>query len=158
MNTIIHHSEEIRKRLSENKLLESVKTVSEPYVVSIMMSMFQAGYHGKTVDMERCSNKHRTSISRFLKNESIIDDTLKSSMKQHVINIIYDESNATGCPIFVITDDTIFSKTIPSSKAKHPIEAAGFHFSHLKRKQDYGHQAVAVLLSCTISRFQRSTL
>lgn len=148
MNTSIHHSEEICKRLSENKLLESVKTVSEPYVVSIMMSMFQAGYHGKTVDMERCSNKHRTSISRFLKNESIIDDTLKSSMKQHVINIIYDESNATGCPIFVITDDTIFSKTIPSSKAKHPIEAAGFHFSHLKRKQDYGHQAVAVLLSC----------
>lgn len=148
MNTSIHHSEEICKRLSENKLLESVKTVSEPYVVSIMMSMFQAGYHGKTVDMERCSNKHRTSISRFLKNESIIDDTLESSMKQHVTNIIYDESNATGCPIFVITDDTIFSKTIPSSKAKHPIEAASFHFSHLKRKQDYGHQAVAVLLSC----------
>lgn len=117
-------------------------------MVCIMMSMFQAGYHGKTVDMERCSNKHRTSISRFLKNESIIDDTLESSMKQHVTNIIYDESNATGCPIFVNTDDTIFSKTIPSSKAKHPIEAASFHFSHLKRKQDYGHQSVAVLLSC----------
>ena len=28
------------------------------------------------------------------------------------------------------------------------MEAASFHFSHLKRKQDYGHQAVAVLLSC----------
>ena len=69
-------------------------------------------------------------------------------MKQHVTKIIYDESKASGCPIFVITDDTICSKTIPSSKAKHPIEAAGFHFSHLKRKQDYGHQAVAVLLSC----------
>lgn len=148
MNTSIHHSEEICKRLSENKLLESVKTVSEPYVVSIMMSMFQAGYHGKTVDMERCSDKHRTSISRFLRNESIIDDTLESSMKQQVTNIIYDESKASGCPIFVITDDTICSKTIPSSKAKHPIEAAGFHFSHLKRKQDYGHQSVVVLLSC----------
>lgn len=44
MNTIIHHSEEICKRLSENNLLESVKAVSEPYVISIMMSMFQAGY------------------------------------------------------------------------------------------------------------------
>lgn len=148
MNTSIHHSEEISKRLSKNNLLESVKTVSEPYVVSIIMSMFQTGYRGKTVDMESCSDRHRTSISRFLRNESINDDILESSMKQHVIKIIYDESKASGCPIFVIVDDTICSKTIPSSKAKHPIEAASFHFSHLKRKQDYGHQAVAVLLSC----------
>ncbi len=51
MNTSIHHSEEIGKRLLKNNLLESVKTVSKPYVVSIMVSMFQAGYHGKTVDM-----------------------------------------------------------------------------------------------------------
>ncbi len=98
--------------------------------------------------MERCSDRHRTSISHFLRNESIIDDTLVSSMKHHIINIIYDESKASGYPIFVITDDTICFKTHPSSKAKHPIESAGFHFSHLKRKQDYGHQTVAVLLSC----------
>ena len=51
-------------------------------------------------------------------------------------------------PVLAIIDDTISSKTIPSSKAKHPIESAYFHFSHLKKKQDYGHQAVAVLLSC----------
>ena len=30
----------------------------------------------------------------------------------------------------------------------HPIEAAYFHQSHLKGCQDYGHQAVAVMLSC----------
>ena len=51
-------------------------------------------------------------------------------------------------PILFIVDDTISSKTIPSSKASHPIEAASFHFSHLKKKQDYGHQAVSVMLSC----------
>ena len=47
-----------------------------------------------------------------------------------------------------IVDDTISSKTVPSSKAELPIEAADFHFSHLKGKSDYGHQAIAVLLSC----------
>ncbi len=61
MNTSIHHSEEICKRLLKNNLLESVKTVSEPYVVSIMMSMFRAGYRGKTVNMECCCD--RTSDS-----------------------------------------------------------------------------------------------
>ncbi len=40
------------------------------------------------------------------------------------------------------------SKTKPSSQALRPIEDAHFHQSHLKRKQDYGHQAVAVMLSC----------
>lgn len=148
MNTSIHHSEEICKRLSENNLLESVKAVSEPYVVSIMMSMFRAGYHGKTVDMESSSDRHRTSISRFLRSDSIHDEALASSMKEQSLKRIYNECQRSGCPIFFIVDDTIFSKTIPSSKAKHPIESANFHFSHLKRKQDYGHQAVAVLLSC----------
>ena len=33
-------------------------------------------------------------------------------------------------------------------RALHPIEDAYFHQSHLKGKQDYGHQAVAVMLSC----------
>ena len=45
-------------------------------------------------------------------------------------------------------DDTIASKTKPSLRALHPIEDAYFHQSHLKGKQDYGHQAVAVMLSC----------
>ncbi len=45
-------------------------------------------------------------------------------------------------------DDTIASKTKPSSQAKNPIEDAYFHQPHLKRKQDYSHQAVAGMLSC----------
>jgi len=45
-------------------------------------------------------------------------------------------------------DDTISSKTKPSSRALHPIEDAYFHQSHLKGRQDYGHQAVSVMLSC----------
>lgn len=69
-------------------------------------------------------------------------------MKHNTIKLIYDECKASGCSIFFIVNDTIYSKTIPSSKAGNPIEAAYFHFSHLKRKYDYGHQAVALLLSC----------
>ena len=69
-------------------------------------------------------------------------------MKSSVVEIIYSEAQRTGKPVFCIVDDTIASKTKPSSQALHPIEDAYFHQSHLKRKQDYGHQAVAVMLSC----------
>lgn len=78
MNTSIHHSEEICKRLSENNLLESVKNVSEPYVISIMMSMFQAGYRGKTVYLLACLESERFCfsdgfrlISRILYREQV---------------------------------------------------------------------------------------
>jgi len=50
--------------------------------------------------------------------------------------------------VFCIVDDTISSKTKPSSRALHPIEDAYFRQSYLKGRQDYGHQVVAVMLSC----------
>ena len=112
------------------------------------LRLFSTGYHGKTVDMEKCSDKHRTNISRFLHNDQWNASSLEKAMKELVIHTIYEEAERSGKPILCIVDDTIASKTKPSSKAIHPMEAANFHFSHLKRKQDYGHQAVGVLLSC----------
>ncbi len=104
-----------------------------------MVAIFSTGYHGKTVDMEEHSNKHRTSISLFLHNDQKDASPLEKAMKQLVIRIIYEEAERSGKPIFCIVDDTIVSKTKPSSKAMHPMESANFHFSHLERKQDYGH-------------------
>ena len=70
-------------------------------------------------------------------DDSLLSDTLKCS----VIEIIYSEAARTGKPVLCIVDDTIASKTKPSSQALHPIEDAYFHQSHLKGKPDYGHQA-----------------
>ncbi|AIS51966.1 transposase IS4 family protein [Thermoanaerobacter kivui] len=37
---------------------------------------------------------------------------------------------------------------IPSLQAKHPIQATGFHQSHLKGKQVWDHQFLAMVISC----------
>ncbi len=50
--------------------------------------------------------------------------------------------------MFCIVDGAISAKTKPSSRALHPIEDAYFHQSYLTGRQDYGHQAVSVMLSC----------
>ena len=117
------------------------------HLMSILISIFLSGYHGKTTDFAKNSSCHRTTIAHFLNSgkwdESLLSDTLKRS----VIEIIYSEAARTGKPVFCIVDDTIASKTKPSSRALHPIEDAYFHQSHLKGKQDYGHQAVSVMLS-----------
>ena len=116
--------------------------------MSILISIFLSGYHGKTTDFAKNSSCHRTTIAHFLNSgkwdDSLFSDTLKCS----VIEIIYSEAARTGKPVFCIVDDTIASKTKPSSRALHPIEDAYFHQSHLKGKQDYEHQAVSVMLSC----------
>ena len=116
--------------------------------MSILISIFISGYHGKTTDFAKNSPYHRTTIAHFLNSGAWNDSLLADTLKQSVIERIYSESLRTGKPVFCIVDDTISSKTKPSSQALHPIEDAYFHQSHLKGKQDYGHQAVAVLLSC----------
>lgn len=90
-------------------------------------------WHGRT--QQQASYQY---IS-FLHNDQKDASPLEKAMKQLVIRIIYEEAERSGKPIFCIVDDTIVSKTKPSSKAMHPMESANFHFSHLERKQDYGH-------------------
>lgn len=116
--------------------------------MSILISIFLSGYHGKTTDFAKNSSCHRTTIAHFLNSGKWDDSLLSDTLKRSVIEIIYSEATHTGKPVFCIVDDTIASKTKPSSQALHPIEDAYFHQSHLKGKQDYGHQAVAVMLSC----------
>ena len=117
--------------------------------MSILISIFISGYHGKTTDFAKNSSCHRTTIAHFLNSGKWNDSLLSDTLKQSVIEIIYSEAARTGNPVFCIVDDTIASsKTKPLSRALHPIEDAYFHQSHLKKKQDYGHQTVAVMLSC----------
>ena len=118
------------------------------HLMSILISIFLSGYHGKTTDFAKNSSRHRTTIAHFLNSGKWDESLLSDTLKQSVIEIIYSEAARTGKPVFCIVDDTIASKTKPSSRALHPIEDAYFHQSHLKGKQDYGHQAVSVMLSC----------
>ncbi len=90
---------------------------------------------------------HSTLLYNRFKNLNLCR-VFENILKGTVIQIIYKEALRSGKPVFCIVDDTISFKTKPSSQALHPIEDAYFHQSHLKGKQDYGHQAAAVMLSC----------
>ena len=57
MKTSIHYSEEICKRLEAKKLTETISPYAMEYINTIMLTIFSTGYHGKTVDMEKCSDK-----------------------------------------------------------------------------------------------------
>lgn len=148
MENSIHHSTYIYNTLKQLNLCRLFSHTYIKHMLAIIMSVYCTCFNGKTVNFEKCSSRHRTSIAHFLNHGKWDDELLESIIKQVVISIIYQEARKTGKPVFCIVDDTISSHAKPSSRAKHPMEDAYFHQSHLKKKQDYGHQAVAVMLSC----------
>jgi hypothetical protein len=116
---------------------------------SIMNAMILKGFKGKVSDIaELDSQRHRTSITRFLSNSNWDETRLSNSLRLQVLDLIWSKSRETNKPIYFIIDDTISEKTKPSSKAKNVIEKCSFHNSHLKGKTVYGHQILVSLLSC----------
>ena len=103
------------------------------HVESIMNGMISKGYNGKISDVaELASQRHRTSITRFLSNSNWNETLLSKSLRLQVLELIWNKSRETNKPIYFIIDDTISEKTKPSSKAKNVIEKCSFHNSHLK--------------------------
>ena len=148
MGNSIYDSEIIFNNILRLGLEKSFRRLVLRHIMSILIAVFMSGYKGKTVQISRTCAAHRTTVAHFLNDGKWEDSVLEQALKQHVVRTIYEEAERTGKPVFCILDDTIASKTKPSSQALHPIEDAYFHQSHLKKKQDYGHQAVGVMLSC----------
>lgn len=117
-------------------------------ILRIVESCFYDGYSGKTVDFSRIGDRHRTSLGHFLNKGKWDSLALEKGLRKSVAEQVYQHSKETGLPIMCIIDDTISSKTRPSSRAEHPMEGTSNHMSHLKRHIDYGHQAIGVMLSC----------
>ena len=144
----IHHSNEIYNYFKRLKLGLFLSDIYIRHLMTIIISVFLCGYKGKTVDFAKAGFHHRTTISHFLNHGKWNSTKLEKILKANVVRMIYQEAILSGKPILCIVDDTIASHTKPSSQAENPIEAAYFHQSHLKGCQDYGHQAVSVMLSC----------
>jgi len=136
----VKQSEVICKALNVLQLRKVLSDVYLEHLKAITHSVFMLEYKGKVVNTALFSEKHRTSVSHFLNNSKWNDLQFEKALKRQVIDRIYGESRKSGEPVFCIVDDTIASHTKPSSQAMHPIEAAYYHQSHLKKRQDYGHQ------------------
>ena len=128
----IHHSSFIYNQFKKLNLCKFYSNRVIKHLLSILISIFISGYHRKTTDFAKNSSCHTTTIAYFLNSGKWDESLLLNALKQSVIEIIYSEAACTGKPVFCIADDTIASKTKPSSQALHPIEDAYFHQSHLK--------------------------
>lgn len=148
-DVIIHGIPELIKYFQQLKLDFYFSKPQIKHIQAFIVSMMFYGYCGKLSNVsDNALHACRTSIGRFLDSNSWNEAYLLRQMQQHVIKQIWEKSKQTRLPIYVIVDDTICEKTVPSTKAKQPIAGCGFHQSHLNHKTVYGHQFVTVMLQC----------
>jgi hypothetical protein len=115
MKNIIHESEIIIKCFTEINLEKIHKQYVLKHPLSIVMAAICLGYKGKTVDFERYSGCHRTTIAYFL-NKGKWDESVLEKLKQEKVREkIYGEAIDTGEPLYFIVDDSYSSVTKPSS-------------------------------------------
>lgn len=87
------------------------------------------------MDFARYSDRHRTSLAHFLNKGKWDPAALEKDLREPVIEKVYQHSRETNKPVLCIIDDTIASKTRPSSQAVHPMEATSKAIPHKKRCQ-----------------------
>jgi len=113
------------------------------------MSMVLKGFNGKLSDVNELNCcRYRTTIGKFLNSSPWDESLLADEIRSYAIKRIWQLSKDTGLPIYVIIDDTVNEKAVPSSKAQNTIKGCSFHNSHLKGKTVYGHQFLTVMLRC----------
>ena len=76
----IHHSSFIYNQFKKLNLCKFYSNRVINHLMSILISIFISGYHGKTTDFAKNSSCHRTTIAHFLNSgkwdDSLLSDTL----------------------------------------------------------------------------------
>ena len=99
MANSIYHSDLVFKCIREIKICQVFTYTVVKHIIAILISVFCAGYKGKTRQFAENSPHHRTTIAHFLNNGKWDDGKLESILKMVVVKTVYDESIRTGNPI-----------------------------------------------------------
>src|SRR3712207_8773716 len=85
-----------------------------------------------------------TTLFRSNWDENLLINALKSK----VIDLIWNKSEKSQKPIYLIIDDTISEKTKPSSKAVNPIEKCYFHKDRKSTRLNSSHANISYAVFC----------
>ncbi len=119
------------------------------HMQAFIVAMMLKGFNGKMTEVAELSlHAHRTCVGKFLDSDGWDEKYLIRAIRNHTVSEIWKKAKQQSKPIYIIFDDTICEKAVPSSQVKSPICGCGFYKSHLKNKVVYGHQFVGCMLRC----------
>ena len=99
------------------------------HIMAILISVFSLGYHGKTIDFEKYSPCHRTTVAHFLNEGKWDDAKLENILKSTVIQFIYKKAQQSGKISSIRLGNDISAASIfPAHIASKPFS---FSFRHI---------------------------
>ncbi len=146
MERILSLEEQIRKFFYE-KHLDFLTSVPQRRTQEIILASCAKGNSGKMTDYAEVFPTHRTTYGHFLAKGKWDDEKMAQTQQRESFQTITEIAASGQEPIFISIDDTVITKTKPSSKAKHPTEGTGWYYSHLEGKVVYGYQVHAAIVS-----------
>ena len=88
MENSIYHSELLCNCFKKLSLCKVFPQTTMKHIMAILISVFSLGYHGKTIDFEKYSPCHRTTVAHFLNKGTWDDPGLEDIIKNTVIQFI----------------------------------------------------------------------
>ncbi len=131
MERILALKEEIGKFFFE-KHLDYLTSVPQQRIQEIMLASCTRGNSGKLTDFAEVFPVHRTTYGHFLSKGKWDEEKVAKTQESECFQTISKVAGTRKTPVFVSIDDTVISKTKPSSKAKRPTAGTGWHYSHLE--------------------------
>lgn len=117
------------------------------HIINLMAGVTSKGFSGKTTEMAKYSENHRTTLSHFLSKGKWDDKKLEKRLSNQCYEHIQKSAREKDRAVFLSIDDTVNPKKRPSRSTERPMEGGAFVYSHLLGKTVWGHQAIAALLS-----------
>ena len=71
MENSIYHSDLLYNCFIKLNLCRIFPQTTMKHIMAILISVFSLGYHGKTIDFEKYSPCHRTTVAHFLNETDI---------------------------------------------------------------------------------------
>jgi len=137
MKRILSPEEQIREFFFE-KHLDFFTSVPQWRTQEIILASCAKGNSGKMTDYTDVFPTHRTTYGHFLAKGKWDDEKVTQTQQRESYQTITEIAASGQEPIFISIDDTVITKTKPSSKAKHPTEGTGWYYAHLEGKIIYG--------------------
>jgi len=129
------------------KHLDFLTSVPQRRLQEIILSSCTRGNSGKLTDYSEVFPVHRTTYGHFLSKGKWNEEEVAKTQERESFQTISELAKSRKAPVFISIDDTVISKTRPSSRAKRPTEGTGWHYSHLEGKLVYGYQVHAAIIS-----------
>ena len=105
------------------------------------------GNQSKTTDFAELKQGFRTTYGHFLSKGKWDERAVSQTQQKESFWKAAELAQAKQAPLYLSIDDTVIEKKKPSSQAKRPMEATGWHDSHLAGKQVFGYQVFGVNIS-----------